>query len=117
MKKPEEIKNLAKEYSKIKYGEGYYPDVEKAFIESYNQCQQYMSDEIRRWRGAVEAQEIRCKSLRDIIESNADKKYTQEDMVKDIVNAVERTYRYVDNEGWSLDYIKKEIIQSLNKKD
>ena len=43
----------------------------------------------------------------------ADKKYTEEDLRQ----AIERTYRYVDNDGWSLDYIKEDIINSLNKQD
>lgn len=44
-------------------------------------------------------------------EDNAEKKYTEED----IRQAIERTYRYVDNDGWSLDYIKEDIINSLSK--
>ena len=46
-------------------------------------------------------------------ENMADKKYTEEDLRQ----AIERTYRYVDNDGWSLDYIKEDIINSLNKQD
>ena len=63
---------------------------------------------IKEW-GGVENGYI--KGYSQCQEDMADKKYTEEDLRQ----AIERTYRYVDNDGWSLDYIKEDIINSLNK--
>lgn len=103
MKTPEEIKKIAEDYAHNELS--IYPDKSKNLSE----------DEIHRIKTVVFSHSyIGFKNgYTQCQQDNTHKKYTDEDLI----TAIEKTYRYVDGDGWSMDYIKNEIIKLLNKKN
>lgn len=67
-----------------------------------NGYSQGLSDSI----GVVKKHYTQCQ------QDNAERKYT----LNELEAAIETTYFYVDNEGWSLDYIKNSILTTVNKR-
>jgi len=110
MKTPEEIEGLAKEYAETfrfkTQKTGWYFDKVEDYTKGYTECQQYMADEIRRWRTAVDAQEKRCKALRDAAEE-----------LKAENNKLIQTLEYAsDGLTDAMENIQK-LKKSLNKQD
>lgn len=111
MKKPEEIDSIADSWLKKTYGK-YKPSEHNAFTEAYRMCQQYMSKEIRMWRGAVETQAKRCEALREL----AQERYTQEQLNNAIKFAIKKArFNYASTEKGLWQFNEDQIIQSVNE--
>ena len=104
MKTKEEIEEL----DENKFNEKYYPISRQGFIEGYNQCQLDMAKDVEYWQSESDHWYQQAIKM-------ADKKYTEEDMLK--------CWNTAWNDAISIDFLTYEptlyedFIESLNKQD
>jgi hypothetical protein len=114
MKSPEEIKRLGSQWALDNADRTMETNsaLNRGFIGGYTECQKYMANEIRMWRGAVETQAKRCEALREL----AQERYTQEQLNNAIKFAITKArFNYNSQEKDLWQYNQDQIIQAVNE--